>query len=59
VQVAPRLSAALQERGMHCFVKWNHLYPIPPLGIGETELRDGLRTLDEVLDLADAMLPGK
>jgi len=58
-QVAPRLSAALRERGMHCFVKWNHLFPIPPLCIGESELREGLRILDEVLDLADAMLPGQ
>jgi taurine--2-oxoglutarate transaminase len=57
-QVAPRLSAALRERGMHCFVKWNHLFPIPPLSISETELRDGLHILDEALDIADAMLPG-
>jgi len=57
-QVAPRLSAALRERGMHCFVKWNHLFPIPPLCITETELRDGLQILDEVLVIADAMLPG-
>ncbi len=57
-QVAPRLSAALRERGMHCFVKWNHLFPIPPLSINETELRDGLQILDDVLDIADEMLPG-
>jgi taurine--2-oxoglutarate transaminase len=56
-QVAPALSAALRERGMHCFVKWNHLFPIPPLCITETELRDGLQILDEVLDIADAMMP--
>ncbi|MGD8596652.1 MAG: aminotransferase class III-fold pyridoxal phosphate-dependent enzyme, partial [Anaerolineae bacterium] len=57
-QVAPALSAALRERGMHCFVKWNHLFPIPPLCITETELRDGLLILDQVLDIADAMMPG-
>jgi len=57
-QVAPRLSAALRERGVHCFVKWNHLFPIPPLSIDETQLRDGLHILDEVLGIADAMLPG-
>jgi taurine--2-oxoglutarate transaminase len=57
-QVAPQLTAALQERGMHCFVKWNHLFPIPPLCISETELRDGLQILDEALDIADALLPG-
>ena len=58
-QVAPRLSAALRERGMHCFVKWNHLFPIPPLSISETELRDGLQILDDALDIADAMLPAR
>jgi len=58
VQVAPRLSAALRERGMHCFVKWNHLFPIPPLCIDESQLRDGLAILDEALAVADAMLPG-
>jgi taurine--2-oxoglutarate transaminase len=57
-QVAPLLSAALRERGMHCFVKWNHLFPIPPLCISETELRDGLQILDEVLTIADGMLSG-
>jgi taurine--2-oxoglutarate transaminase len=57
-QVAPRLSAALRERGMHCFVKWNHLFPIPPLCIDESQLRDGLEILDEALAIADAMLPG-
>jgi taurine--2-oxoglutarate transaminase len=56
--VAPQLSAALRERGMHCFVKWNHLFPIPPLCISETELREGLDILDEVLDIADGMLSG-
>jgi taurine---2-oxoglutarate transaminase len=53
--LAPRLSAALRERGMHCFVKWNHLFPIPPLCITETELRDGLRILDQVLAIADEL----
>jgi taurine--2-oxoglutarate transaminase len=57
-QVAPRLSAALRARGMHCFVKWNHLFPIPPLCIDESQLRDGLAILDEALAIADAMLPG-
>ena len=44
---------------MHCFVKWNHLFPVPPLCIDGTELRDGLQILDEVLDIAGAMLSGQ
>jgi taurine--2-oxoglutarate transaminase len=55
-QVAGHLSAALRERGVHCFVKWNHLFPIPPLCITESQLRDGLRLIDEVLDIADALV---
>jgi hypothetical protein len=57
--VAPQLLAALREREMPCFVRWNHLFPVPPLSISKTELRDGLHILDEVLDIADAVLPGK
>jgi 4-aminobutyrate aminotransferase-like enzyme len=57
-RAAARLSAASRERDMHCCVKWNHLFPIPRLCISEVELRDGLQILDEVLELADAMVPG-
>jgi taurine--2-oxoglutarate transaminase len=57
-QVAGRLSAALRERGVHCFVKWNHLFPIPPLSISEAQLLDGLRVIDEVLEIADTMVSG-
>jgi taurine--2-oxoglutarate transaminase len=56
--VAAKLSAALRERNMHCFVKWNHLFPIPPLCITETELMEGLAILDDVLEIADAMASG-
>jgi taurine--2-oxoglutarate transaminase len=57
--VAPRLSAAFRERGMVCFAKWNHIFPIPPLCIHESELRDGLRVLDEVLVIADEIVNGR
>ena len=59
VNVAPKLSAALRERDMHCFVKWNHIFPVPPLCIDEAQLHDGLRILDEVLDIADEMANGR
>ena len=58
-QVAPRLSAALRERGMHCFVKWNYLFPIPPLCIQESQLREGLAILDDVLNIADRLVAGQ
>ncbi len=53
IEVAPQLSAAMRERGMHCFAKWNFIFPIPPLSINETELREGLDILDDALDIAD------
>ena len=54
-QVAPRLSAALRKRGIHCFVKRNLLFPMPPLCINEAQLGDGLRILDEVLNIAGTL----
>ncbi len=51
--IAPQLSRAMRERGMHCFAKWNFIFPIPPLSIDEGELQDGLSILDEVLEVAD------
>jgi taurine--2-oxoglutarate transaminase len=54
--VAPKLWAGLRERGMHCFVKWNHLFPIPPLSITESELMEGLAILDDALVIADEMV---
>ena len=48
------LAAALRERGMHCFVKWNHLFPIPPLCISEAELRDAAHLADvDTWDMID------
>jgi taurine--2-oxoglutarate transaminase len=58
VEIAPRLSTAMRERGMHCFAKWNFVFPIPPLSINETELREGLSILDDVLCIADDVATG-
>jgi taurine--2-oxoglutarate transaminase len=35
------------------FSKWNWIFVVPPLSINEAELREGLRILDEVLDITD------
>ncbi len=51
--VMARVPGALLERGMYTFSKWNWIFCVPPLSINETELRDGLRILDEVLDITD------
>jgi len=52
--VMAQVPGALRERGMYTFVKWNWIFVIPPLSINETELHDGLRILDEVLDITDS-----
>ena len=46
--------AALRERGMHTFTKWNWIFAVPPLNITQTELNEGLSILDEVLDITDS-----
>ena len=51
--VMAQVPGALRERGMYTFSKWNWIFVVPPLSINETELRDGLRILDEVLDITD------
>jgi taurine--2-oxoglutarate transaminase len=51
--VMAKVPGALLERGMFTFSKWNWIFVVPPLIIDETELRDGLSILDEVLDITD------
>jgi len=51
--VMAQVPGALRERGMYTFSKWNWIFVVPPLNINETELRDGLNILDEVLDITD------
>lgn len=51
--VMAQIPGALRERGMYTFSKWNWIFVVPPLSIDETELRDGLRILDEVLEITD------
>lgn len=51
--VMAKVPGALRERGMFSFSKWNWIFVVPPLCINETQLRDGLAILDEVLDITD------
>lgn len=54
--IAPKLMGRMKELGMHCFAKWNYIFPVPPLSINESELGEGLGTLDKILDMTDKML---
>ena len=51
--VMAQVPGALRERGMYTFSKWNWIFIAPPLCINESELRDGLDIIDEVLDITD------
>jgi taurine--2-oxoglutarate transaminase len=51
--VMAKVPGAIKERGMFTFVKWNWIFVVPPLSINETELREGLDILDEVLNITD------
>jgi taurine--2-oxoglutarate transaminase len=56
--VLAQIPGALRERGMYTFCKWNWIFLVPPLSINEPELREGLRILDEVLEIADSGYTG-
>jgi taurine--2-oxoglutarate transaminase len=44
-----RIKRSLWERGVSAYVRWNWLFIAPPLIITETELREGLGQIEEVL----------
>ena len=52
-KVANAIKAALMERNVYIFARWNVLFVAPPLIITEDELRVGIRAIDEVLGIAD------
>ena len=52
-KVANAIKAALMERNVYIFARWNVLFIAPPLIITEDELRIGIRAIDEVLAIAD------
>ena len=51
--VMAQVPGALLERGMYTFSIWNWIFIVPPLCINKSELLDGLRIIDEVLDITD------
>ncbi|HDN80339.1 MAG TPA: aminotransferase class III-fold pyridoxal phosphate-dependent enzyme, partial [Chloroflexi bacterium] len=52
--VMKQIKAAMLERGLYAYVRWNWIFVTPPLCITESELKEGLAIIDEVLDIADA-----
>ena len=53
--IAPQLMQAMRDKGMHCFAKWNYIFPIPPLCIDANQIMEGIDILDEVLQITDKL----
>lgn len=51
-------AAACKRRGLWPFVAGNRLHVVPPLIVGEQDLRDGLAIVDESLEAADRHCAG-
>jgi len=51
--LANALKAALLERDVYVFCRWNMLFVAPPLPATDEELAIGVRAIDEVLEIAD------
>ena len=53
VGVMGKVAAAIKEKGMFTFVKWNQIYIAPPLTITKEEVDKGLSIISEALQIAD------
>ena len=51
--LANALKAALLERDVYVFCRWNMLFVAPPLSVTDEELAIGVHAIDEALDIAD------
>jgi taurine--2-oxoglutarate transaminase len=47
------LAAACKDRGLWPFTHFNRLHVVPPITIGDEEMREGLAIIDEALAVAD------
>jgi taurine--2-oxoglutarate transaminase len=51
--LANALKAALLQRDVYVFCRWNMLFVAPPLVVTDDELATGVRAIDEALEIAD------
>jgi len=51
--LANALKAALLQRDVYVFCRWNMLFVAPPLSVTDEELAIGVRAIDEALEIAD------
>jgi taurine--2-oxoglutarate transaminase len=52
------LVAEAKKRGLLPFTNFNRLHVVPPCNVSDTEVKDGLAILDEVLAAVDAHYTG-
>jgi taurine--2-oxoglutarate transaminase len=52
--LANALKAALLQRDVYVFCRWNMLFVAPPLAVSDEELAIGVRAVDEALQIADS-----
>jgi taurine--2-oxoglutarate transaminase len=52
--VMAKVVAACKDAGVWPFAPGNRIHVVPPLTIGDDELREGLTAIDKALDVADA-----
>ncbi|MCX5907666.1 MAG: aminotransferase class III-fold pyridoxal phosphate-dependent enzyme, partial [Deltaproteobacteria bacterium] len=51
--ISKEINKRLLAGGVYTTVRWNYLFVAPPLCIKESELREALKVIDQVLDYAD------
>ncbi len=53
-----RVKEYLLENGVYTFIHWNVILVIPPLIINEEQLEEGIRVIDQALEITDAAVTG-
>jgi taurine--2-oxoglutarate transaminase len=51
-----KVTAAIKAGGVWPFAPGNRIHVVPPLVIGEDDLREGLSVIDRALDVADGLV---
>jgi taurine--2-oxoglutarate transaminase len=51
-----KLVTAIKARGVWPFAPGNRIHVVPPLVIGDDDLREGLAVIDEALSVADELV---
>jgi len=51
--LAGALRAALMQRDVYLFIRWNVLFVAPPLVVTDDEIAIGVKAIDEALEIAD------